>query len=191
MPKIISNSKDVEKCMKFFTFHPLLNRFRDAEKQQTILRNALSDEGTMVLAIENNTIVGYTIILPPEVEERWSKLEFVYALGVVEVAPAYRGKGLAKKLVQEVTSQESYEQKIIISLEYYWHWDLAMTDGDVYKYKRMLKSMLEAGRFEDIHTDDSDIAGYQYNFMMARIGKRISSDQFVQFLKLADPKAFL
>ncbi|MGM7635252.1 GNAT family N-acetyltransferase [Bacillus sp. Hm123] len=191
MMKIISNQEQVQNNMKRLTFHSLLNRFREPDRQQATLRAALNEEVTMSLAIDCDTIIGYTVVLPPEKEERWSKLPFVRALGVVEVAPNFRGRGLAKQLVQTVTANPILESKIIISLEYYWHWDLQITNGNAYAYKQLLKRMLQASRFEDIQTNEPDIAGYPYNFMMGRIGKEITSEELYQFMKLADPDAFV
>lgn len=187
--KLISLKNEVKERIQHDTFHPLLNRFRDADKQQAILREALfeSNEVKLCLAVDKNTIIGYTVVLPPEKEERWSQLPFVRVLGVVEVAPLFRRGGLAKKLVQTITSFSCYEQKIIISLEYYWHWDLQMTDGDFILYGKMLRKMLQASRFEEISTDEPDIADYKQNFMMARIGRQITDEQLYQFLKLANP----
>ncbi|WP_100402561.1 GNAT family N-acetyltransferase [Bacillus sp. FJAT-42315] len=189
--KIIVNQEEVQMNMKRLTFHSLLNRFREPDHQQATLRAALSEEVTMSLAIDCDTIIGYTVVLPPEKEERWSNLPFVRALGVVEVAPSFRGKGIAKQLVQTVTANPALESKIIISLEYYWHWDLQITKGDAYAYKQLLKNMLQASRFEDIQTNEPDIAGYPYNFMMGRIGKEITSEELYRFMKLADPDAFV
>ncbi|WP_203363772.1 GNAT family N-acetyltransferase [Bacillus sp. REN10] len=191
MVEIISNEEAVKMNMKRLTFHPLLNRFRAPDKQQATLRAELSKEVAMALAIDRDAIIGYTIVLPPEREERWSKLPFVRTLGVVEVAPGFRGRGIAKRLVQAVTSNQALESKIIISLEYYWHWDLQMTNGDAHAYKKLLKKMLQASRFEDIPTNEPDIAGYPYNFMMGRIGKEVASEELYQFMKLSDPKAFM
>lgn len=187
--RIISERDEVKHYMERYPFHHLLNRFREPEKQQQVLYGVLSPEVTMCLAVTDQLIIGYTIVLWPEEEERWTKLDFIRVLGVIEIAPAYRGKGLAKQLIQRVVSPAQYDDKIIVSLEYYWHWDLELTKGDAKQYQMMLKSMLSWSGFEEYSTDEPDIAGYPYNFMMARIGKDVTNEKLHQFMKLAHPHA--
>lgn len=187
--QIVSIQDEVLKQMKSATFHLSLDRFRDPDQQQRVLLEALSPEVVMCLAVKQQEIVGYTIVLRPEPEERWAKLDFIRVLGVIEVAPSYRGKGLAKQLVYQVTSPPQFDDKIIVSLEYYWHWDLQSTAGDMNRYQVMLKSLLSWSGFEEYPTTDPDIAGYSYNFMMARIGKHVTNGQLRQFIKLAHPNA--
>ncbi|MBN6189127.1 hypothetical protein JQN58_19940 [Aneurinibacillus sp. BA2021] len=82
------------------------------------------------------------------------------------------------------------EEQIVIALEYCWHWDVTASGLNVYEYKHMLKALLERASMEQIYTDDPDISACAANFMMARIGKRVSSDQMQQFFYTANPRAF-
>lgn len=188
-PLIISQQDEVKHYMERSSFHPMLDRFRDADKQQAAMLSALSDQVTLSIAVLGTEIVGYAIVLPPEKEERWSCYDYIKVLGVVEIAPPYRGNGLAKKLVKSVTSPDIIEKQIIVSIEYYWHWDLEMTDGDPHRYVLILKKMLQSAGFEEFETNDPDIAGYPYNFMMGRVGKEVTQEQLYEFVKLAHPNA--
>ncbi|WP_318502960.1 hypothetical protein [Bacillus sp. T3] len=189
---IITNQKDVVKTLEYCQFDHHLNRFRDPIKQQEAMCKAMeTKQGKMALAVHNHSIVGYTIILEPETDERWRGLDFLKMLGVIEVAPRLRNQKVAKKLLQDLFSLEETEKSIVISLECCWHWDLKMTNGDPLQYRSMLKHVLESVGFQEFRTNEPDIACYDVNFMMARVGSEISIDQVNQFTKLAMDNRYL
>lgn len=173
--------------LRQFPFHKELNRFRDSHKQQEAMIQAMEiDEETyMSLALYENTIIGYTIVLPPELDERWQKLDYLKMLGVIEVAPAYRGLKIGQHLLNNLFQHPQLERYIVVSLEYCWHWDLAITDGDPYAYMRMLQHVLQSAGFQEYETNEPDIARYDVNFMMARVGKKMTTEQIEAFTKLA------
>lgn len=183
---IVSERDKVKFYLEKYSFHPLLNRFREAKEQQAKLTKILNDENRVCVAQAEGKIIGYTLILPPEENERWSLLDYIKVLGVLEVTPPYRGKGVAKNLLEEIVKDSNIENCIILSLEYAWHWDLDMVGGDIELYKSLLKGVLSAAQFVETKTDDPDIFHYKHNFMMARFGQEITSDQLNQFMKLAN-----
>ncbi|MDQ0215403.1 acetoin utilization protein AcuA [Oikeobacillus pervagus] len=184
--KIVSDPEEVFRHLKYNHFHPDLNRFREAHHQQQTLTQVMeTEQAFMALAIVDSQIIGYTIILSPEEEERWIKLDFLKVLGVIEVAPTFRNRSIAKKLLHSIFTQQELEHYIIISLEYCWHWDLKLTNGDPYLYRNMLRKVLESARFVEYKTNDPDIKASEVNFLMARIGKAITSEQVSQFIRLA------
>ncbi|WP_096199897.1 GNAT family N-acetyltransferase [Bacillus sp. FJAT-45350] len=184
--KIITDVENVRYYLNHCEFHPLLNRFREAEEQQKALTQIIKNEGTMCIAIDNRTIAGYTLIVHPEENERWSYLDYIRILGVLEVAPPYRGQGIAKKVVNGILEDKSLENYIILSLEYAWHWDLKMVEGNIETYKELLKGVLHTGGFKETITDEPDIAQYQHNFLMARFGEKITPDQVNEFMRIAN-----
>lgn len=189
---IITNQKDVVKTLEDCQFNQHLNRFRDPKKQQEAMRKAMeTHQGVLALAVNNDSIIGYTIILEPETDERWRQLDFLKMLGVIEVAPLMRNQKVAKKLLHALFSLEETEKSIVISLECCWHWDLKMTNGDPVQYMNILKNVLESAGFEEYITNEPDIACYDVNFMMARVGSEISISQVNQFTKLAMDTRYL
>lgn len=186
--EVIMGRDKVSNGLQQYSFHPLLQRFRAAEEQHDALMKALIEdkEVQMALAVINEGIVGYTLILQPETNERWSLLEYIKVLGAIEVADPYRQKGLAKKLIHAVCSDPFIEDYIVLSLEYAWHWDLKIVNWEIDLYKQFLKELLESEKFKETTTDEPDIAYYKHNFMMARIGRNITSDQINEFMKLAN-----
>ncbi|MGO4886349.1 GNAT family N-acetyltransferase [Anaerobacillus sp. MEB173] len=183
---IITNQREILKILQKLHFHSNLNRFRDSDKQQEAMLIAMeSDDVLMALALNNENIIGYAIILSPESDERWIRLNYLKMLGVIEVAPEFRNQKVGQKLLQALFRLAETENYIIISLEYCWHWDLDMTNGDPILYKNMLKHVLESVGFEEFHTNEPDIACYDVNFMMARVGSKITLSQLYDFANLA------
>lgn len=189
---IVTNQEDVRTILRDYQFDHNLNNFRDFDKQQTVMRLVMeSNQGLMSLALSNQSIIGYAIILEPELDERWGQLDFLKILGVVEVAPNYRNQNVAKSLLQSLFLLKETEKFIVISLALCWHWDLSMTNGDSVKYMNMLKHVLGSVGFEEYRTNEPDIARYDVNFMTARVGKEISASQVNQFTNLAMDKRVL
>lgn len=184
--QIYKDQKDVKHYLDDYIFHPLLNRFREAREQQKAILQALDHDGRICIATDREQIIGYTLIVRPEENERWSYLDYIRILGVLEVAPSYRGQGIAKAVLKGVLEDKSVENYIILSQEYAWHWDLKMVDGDIERYKKLLKDVLQTGGFRETVTDEPNIAQYQHNFLMSRFGANISPHQFNEFMKLAN-----
>ena len=73
-----------------YSFHDDLIAFRPAEKQHKALIE-ISDlpEGRIIIARQNETIIGYATFLYPDPLERWSEgnIENLIELGAIEVIP--------------------------------------------------------------------------------------------------------
>lgn len=181
-----SKKERVREHLVRYPFHPDLKQFREASEQQKVLKEALENEEThLAIAFTDSCIIGYAILLPPDFFERWSIYSFIYELGALEVIPDYRGCGVAKQLLHNLFSHPEVEDKIVIALEYYWHWDLSNQMISPYQYKAMLHHVLSSVDFVEIKTDEEDIALNPINFMMARFGQSITFKQVEQFLQLS------
>lgn len=175
-----------------WSFHEQLSRFRSASEQEAVMKDlAERGQAAFSLAVCEEQVVGYALLVPPDEKERWAGLPYVTVMGALEVAPPYRRDGVAGRILQELFADEkTVEDQVIIALEYCWHWDVAASGLDVYSYKHMLKALLEQAGMEQVYTDDADIRAHAANFMMARIGKQVSSDQMQQFFYTANPRVF-
>jgi len=187
--KWVHKRTDVLQALRQYSFHHDLNRFREPQKQQEAMLKVMErdKETYMALVVHQNTIIGYTIVLPPEPNERWKKLNYLKVLGVIEISTAYRGHKIGQRLLQTLFKHSQLEDYIVVSLEYCWHWDLSMTDGDPFRYMNMLKHVLQSSGFQEYETNEPDIALYDVNFMMAKIGANIFNEQIEEFKKLAKP----
>lgn len=168
-------------------FHQDLTAFRPPEKQQiALVEIAELPEGRIIIARNDNTIVGYVTFLHPDPLESWSKgnMENLIELGAIEVAPEFRGYAIAKKLLQVSMMDDAMEDYIIITTEYYWHWDLKGTGLDVWEYRKMMERMMNSAGLIWYATDDPEICSHPANCLMVRIGKRVDTESIQQFDRL-------
>ena len=175
------------KELKALEFHEDLVAFRQpAQQHKAITEIADLPEGRILIARENNTIVGYVTFLYPDPLERWSegKMEDLIELGAIEVIPKYRGSGVGKSLLRVSMKDDAFEDFIVITTEYYWHWDLKGTGLNVWEYRKIMEKMMQAGGLEYYATDDPEISSHPANCLMARIGRRVPPESVQQFDQL-------
>ncbi|MDC3412676.1 GNAT family N-acetyltransferase [Aquibacillus sp. 3ASR75-11] len=173
--------------LKKYHLHEGLDAFRPAPKQfQALLEIADFEEGRLIIARNNNTIVGYVTYLYPDPLERWSvfQMEDLIELGAIEVAPEFRGAKLASSLLKLSMMDEMMENYIIISTEYYWHWDLKGTQLSVWDYRKVMEKMMFAGGLTPSPTDDPEIVSHPANCLMVKVGKNVPESSIKQFDRL-------
>ena len=88
---------------------------------------------------------------------------------------------MGKTLFEVSMMDDAMEDYIIITTEYYWHWDLKGTGLNVWEYRKMMEKMMKAGGLEYSATDDPEISSHPANCLMARIGKRVDQESIEQF----------
>jgi acetoin utilization protein AcuA len=166
-------------------FDNQLNNFRLAARQHEALVNITGLEaGYVFIARYRDTIVGYITFHRPDEYGRWHRHPRVLELGCVEVSPGWRGHRIGKTLLKKAFSQPLFEQYIVITTEYYWHWDMESSGLDVWSYQKMLTNLFGAAGFERRRTDDEEIMEHPANVLMVRVGNRVSRDDLVAFERL-------
>ena len=173
--------------LKKHLFHDALSAFRPAQQQfKAILEIANLPEGRMIIARSQNTIIGYVTYLHPSPLERWATFEMdnLLVLGAIEIAPDYRGAKIASKLLELSMLDNFMENYIIISTEYYWHWDLRGTGLSIWEYRKVMEKVMAAGGLTPNRTDDPEINSHPANCLMVRIGKHVSQKSIEQFDRL-------
>jgi acetoin utilization protein AcuA len=177
-----------------YKFHNDLTAFRPPEQQQkALIEIADLPEGRIIVARKQDIIVGYVTYLYPDPLERWSegKMENLIELGAIEVIPEFRGNAVGKNLLKVSMMDKSMDDYIIITTEYYWHWDLKGTGLNVWEYRKIMEKMMNAGGLVWYATDDPEISSHPANCLMARIGKRIDRESVQQFDQLRFMNRFM
>lgn len=177
-----------------YEFHQDLVAFRPGPQQhKALIEIAQLPEGRIIIARHLNTIVGYATFLYPDPLERWSegKMDDLIELGAIEVIPQFRGYAVGKNLLKVSMMDDAMEDYIIITTEYYWHWDLKGTGLNVWDYRKVMEKMMNAGGLEWYATDDPEISSHPANCLMAKIGKRIGTESIQQFDKLRFMNRFM
>jgi acetoin utilization protein AcuA len=177
-----------------YKFHEDLTAFRPAPRQhKALVEIAKLPEGRIIIARKDETIIGYVTFLYPDPLERWSegKMENLIELGAIEVIPEFRGCEIGKNLLIVSMMDDAMEDYIIITTEYYWHWDLKGTGLNVWEYRKMMEKMMNAGGLEWYATDDPEICSHPANCLMVRIGKRVDNESIQKFDQLRFTNRFL
>ncbi|MCM3619481.1 GNAT family N-acetyltransferase [Sutcliffiella horikoshii] len=190
---IIEGPVNPEKLASY-EFHKDLVAFRPPEQQRkALIEIAGLPEGRIIIARTQDTIVGYVTYLYPDPMERWSegKMENLIELGAIEVVPEVRGSSVGKSLLQVSMMDEMMENYIVITTEYYWHWDLKGTGLNVWEYRKIMEKMMNAGGLEYYATDDPEISSHPANCLMARIGKNIDQESVQKFDQLRFHNRFM
>ena len=175
------------KDLKALEFHEDLVAFRPpAQQHKAITEIADLPEGRILIARDQNTIVGYVTFLYPDPLERWSegKMENLIELGAIEVIPKFRGTGVGKSLLKVSMMDDAFEDFIVITTEYYWHWDLKGTGLNVWEYRKIMEKMMQAGGLEYYATDEPEISSHPANCLMAKIGSRVDQESVQKFDQL-------
>lgn len=177
-----------------YEFHKDLVAFRTPNQQhKALIEIADLPEGRIIIAREHNTVVGYVTYLYPDPLERWSegKIENLIELGAIEVIPKFRGSRVGKNLLIVSMMDNWMDNYLIITTEYYWHWDLKGTGLNVWEYRKVMEKMMSAGGLEWFATDDPEISSHPANCLMARIGKGVNQDTIERFDRLRFMNRFM
>lgn len=173
-----------KEALSSYGFDDGLKAFRPPKQQyEALLKVADLPENRIIAAIEDDKIVGYAIFLYPDPLERWSEVELdnLLELGAIEVSANYRGYGLAQNLLKVAMMDDAVEDYIIITTEYYWHWDLRGTGLSIWEYRDVMEKVMKSGGLEWYATDDPEICSHPANCLMARIGGRVTADAVHEF----------
>jgi acetoin utilization protein AcuA len=177
-----------------YEFHKDLVAFRPpAQQHKALVEIAGLPEGRIIVARSGHMIVGYVTYLYPDPLERWSEggMEDLIELGAIEVIPEFRGSRVGKNLLIVSMMDDAMEDYIIITTEYYWHWDLKGTGLNVWEYRKVMEKMMNAGGLVWYATDDPEISSHPANCLMAKIGKRIPPESVQKFDQLRFMNRFM
>lgn len=162
-----------------------LNNFRLASKQyQALVKITGMDPGYVFVVNHQGTIIAYVTFHHPDEYDRWSRHAKVLELGCVEVSPGWRGHRLAKTLLARAFAGSLFEDFIVITTEYYWHWDLEASGLDVWSYQKMLTSLFGSAGFKCRQTDDQEIMEHPANVLMVRVGSHLNQEDIDAFDRL-------
>ena len=177
-----------------FTLHEDLKAFRPSHQQhEALIGIAKLEEGRILVIRQDHIVVGYVTYLSPDPLERWAedRIPNMIELGAIEVIPAFRGCGAGKKLLEVSFMDDSMEDYLVITTEYYWHWDLKGTGLTVWDYRNMMEKMMKTANFEYYATDDPEITSHPANCLMARVGSRVQADTLERFDRLRFRSRFM
>jgi acetoin utilization protein AcuA len=161
-----------------------LDAFRPASRQKEALEEiaALAD-GWVIAAHHQGVLVGYVTFHPAEEFERWGRANIreILELGAIEVAPGFRHFGLGKALMGVAFADVVMENFIVLSTEYYWHWDLEGTGLNIWEYQQVMTKLMQSVGMVRRDTDDQEITAHPANMLMVRVGKNVAAKPIESF----------
>ena len=161
-----------------------LNAFRSPKQQKEAVTDIANlPEGRVIIAIHEDTIIGYVTFLYPDPLERWSQanMDNLLELGAIEVSSNYRHIHVGEDLLKVAFLDDAMEDFIIYTTEYYWHWDLKNTKLSIWDYRKIMEKMMSSAGLEWFATDDPEICSHPANCLMVRIGKRVPLTSIEEF----------
>jgi acetoin utilization protein AcuA len=174
--------------------HAALDAFRRPQEQhEALVEIAGLVEGRIIVARDDDIIVGYVTFHYADELERWSDggmLDLI-ELGAIEVADDYRGYGLGKRMIQLAFAEEQLENMIVFTTEYYWHWDLEGTQLSVWDYRKMMEKLMKSVGMIWYATDDPEICSHPANCLMVRIGQEVPLSSVEQFDRVRFRQRFM
>ncbi|MFS0871546.1 GNAT family N-acetyltransferase [Paenibacillus xylanilyticus] len=165
-------------------FHPDLDAFRrPSEQQEALAEIAALPEGRIIIARENETIIGYVTFHYADECERWSEgnMMDLIELGAIEVADEYRSLGIGREMLLTAFENGQMEKYIVFTTEYYWHWDLKGSGLTVWDYRKMMERLMQTVDMTWYATDDPEICSHPANCLMVRIGSKVPLSSEEQF----------
>ncbi|MCM3040367.1 GNAT family N-acetyltransferase [Paenibacillus motobuensis] len=174
--------------------HPELDAFRRPKDQhEALIEIAGLPEGRIILARENEVIVGYVTFHYPDEMERWSqgRMPDLIELGAIEVANAYRSMKLGSRMINTAFEDSQMEKYIVFTTEYYWHWDLKSSGLSVWDYRKMMERLMQTVDMVWYATDDPEICSHPANCLMVRIGKEVPIESEELFDRIRFQQRFM
>jgi GNAT superfamily N-acetyltransferase len=144
------------------------------EEREVLARIAEEPTGEVVVAhTPGGVVVGYVAVLDLEPGTRFASLPGLFEVGAIEVASGWRRGGVASALLRFAVEPDPFEDVILVASGLAWHWDLEESGLSAMAYRRVLRRVFEAAGFEQLSTDEPEIAYHPANLFVARVGARV------------------
>lgn len=157
------------------------------ERQKTALVNVSKTEGgNVITAVKGELLAAYIGVHQPSERERWGKpgYSWLYELGAIEVSRNYRRMGIAEALLEVAFGDPFYDDKIVLTTGFTWHWDLEETGMTKMEYHDLGVRLMGNYGFMEMVTDEPNIAMDSANLFMVRIGNKASFSRYQDFATL-------
>lgn len=178
--------------LQSLTMNDCLSNFRQPDRQkEALLLVANAPEGLVYIARNKQEIIGYVIFHYPHTFSRWSKHPRIMELGAIEVSQTYKKLGIATNLLRLAFQNPIMEEYIVISTEFFWHWDLKNSGLNVLAYQKMLAKLFGTVHFRKRRTDDPDILEHPANMLMVRFGSAVNQTYCDAFEALTYQKSLV
>lgn len=162
------------------------SRRRAQTVRETLGRALRAPGGEVFIAILEDTIIGFLLLVPAGIDQPWGRLGDSRVLEVgIEVARGHRGKGIAQSLFRRAFARREVESRIYVATGYVWCWDIEDTVIEAGIYADRLLALFERFGFRREWTNEPNVALEPLNFLAVRIGQDVP-EELVSRFRLAE-----
>jgi len=164
----------------------MFSRHDPSRQLKALVSVSEADGGNVIAGIHDNNLVSFIGIHYPAQRERWGKpgYPWLLELGAIEVSRNYRKLGLAEAMLGVAFNDPYYDDKIILTTGFTWHWDLEGTGMDKMQYRALGIDMFGHYGFMEMATDEPNITMDSANLFLVRLGKDASFSRYQRFASL-------
>lgn len=164
----------------------MFSRHNPERQKQALVKVARLAGGNIVTGIHDGMLVSYIGLHHPSERERWGKpgYQWLYELGAIEVSRAYRQSGLAEDMLDVAFDDPFYDDKIILTTAFTWHWDLEGTGMNKMQYRELFLHLATKYGFIEMGTDEPNITMDPMNLFLVRLGSKASFLRYQRFSSL-------
>jgi acetoin utilization protein AcuA len=139
-----------------------------------LIRVASLVEGRVLVAHLGCRLVGFLTFHPPPAGSRWADLPRgqVLELGGIEVARGFRGRGVARSLMDAAIGSGDCDAAIVYAQGLTWCWDMTGSRMDPSEYRAMILRLFGVYGFERCVTDEPDVSYDRTSVLLVRIGRQ-------------------
>ncbi|MBU4173340.1 MAG: N-acetyltransferase [Actinobacteria bacterium] len=164
----------------------MFSRHDPSRQLKALVSVSKDDGGNVVVGVHDGKLVSFVGIHYPAERERWGKpgYPWLLELGAIEVSRNYRKLGLAEAMLGVAFDDPYYDDKILLTTGFTWHWDLEGTGMDKMQYRSLGISMFGHYGFMEMATDEPNVTMDSANLFLVRIGEDASFSRYQRFASL-------
>ncbi len=164
----------------------MFSRNNPDRQKKALVKVAGLEGGNVVVGYTGDLLVSYVGIHRPSERERWGKpgYDWLFELGAIEVSRNFRELGLAEEMLDTAFDDPYYDDKIMLTTAFTWHWDLEGTGMDKLQYRQLFLHLAAMYGFIEMATDEPNISMDASNLFLVRLGKNASFSRYQRFASL-------
>jgi len=164
----------------------MFSRHDPTRQLKSLVHVSKADGGNVVAGTHEGKLISFVGIHYPSERERWGKpgYSWLFELGAIEVSRNYRKLGLAEAMLGVAMGDPGYDDKIVLTTGFTWHWDLEGTGMNKMQYRALGIDMFGHYGFMEMATDEPNVTMDSANLFLVRLGEDASFSRYQRFASL-------
>jgi acetoin utilization protein AcuA len=164
----------------------MFSRSNPERQKRALLHVASSEGGNVIAATTGDLLIGYIGVHHPSEGERWGKpgYPWLFELGAIEVSRNFRECGMSMALMHAAWDDPFYDDKVVLTTAFTWHWDLEATGMNKLQYRELFVKLAGRFGFMEMSTDEPNVTMDAANLFLVRLGRETSFSQYQKFASM-------